>query len=402
MRVRLQRNKDKYLRRGYPWVFRNQIKSVEGDPQTGDVVSLEDSGGQYLGQGLFHTAAQIAVRFVTNDPSAIVDAALFAGRARAAAQARARWFGDATHARLVFGESDGLPGTVVDRYGGVITWSCLSAGVERHRDAILEELIGVTGASTVVERNDNPLREKDGLEQAVGVIRGALPGPVRIEESGVAYQVDVLNGPKTGFFIDQRFHRLLLRRFVCDRSVLDVFSADGGFGLQAAHAGAAEVCCVDSSAIAIARALGNAQLNGLTERVSFVQADALEELSRLASDGRRYDVVVLDPPAFAKRRRDVEGAERAYQSININALRVLGVGGLLATSSCSQAFDEEAFLKVIRYAAKRTGYQLRLLFRGCQPPDHPVLDSMPETSYLKFFLFQVVDDYVPTPDRQAR
>ena len=253
----------------------------------------------------------------------------------------------------------------------------------------------------IVERNDNVLRGKDGLPEGSGVLHGECPPLVRIKENGVSYDVDVLAGPKTGFFIDQRFHREQIRRYARDARVLDVFSADGGFGLQAAHAGASHVDLVDASAPAMERAQHNAETNGLADRVSFITSDALEWLAETADTESRYDLIILDPPAFAKRRRSLDDAERAYQSININAFRLLEPNGILATSSCSQAMTEEAFLKIVRYAARRAGRSLRLLFRGCQPPDHPVLDGMPETGYLKFYVFQAVTDAVPgTPSAQ--
>jgi 23S rRNA (cytosine1962-C5)-methyltransferase len=398
MQVILQRNKDKYLRRGYPWVFRNQIGRVEGEPATGSVVKVVGGDGSVFGQGLYHRDSQIAVRFVTPDVNATVDGAFFAARLVRAIEFRQRVFPDTTHARLVYGESDGIPGTIIDRYDNVLTWSSLSFGIEQHRELLLDTLSESLKPAAIVERNDNALRAKDGLAESIGVLRGECPPRIRIAENEVEYHADILSGPKTGFFIDQRFHRKHIRRYARGTRVLDVFTSDGGFGLQAAHAGALHVDCVDTSAAALERARHNAEANNVADRVDFHKADALQWLATAAEeDARRYGLVILDPPAFAKRRRDLEDAERAYQSININALRLLDDDGILATSSCSQALSEEAFVKLVRYSAKRAGRSLRLLYRGCQPPDHPVLDSMPETGYLKFFVFQAVRDQVPAP-----
>jgi 23S rRNA (cytosine1962-C5)-methyltransferase len=396
MQVHLQRNKDKYLRRGYPWVFRNQIKRIDGEPKAGGVARIFAHDGAFLGQGLLQPDSQIVLRFVTSDPEAVLDADFFVQRLRHAIALRRRAFPDVTHERVVFGESDGLPGTIIDRYGGVLTWSCLSFGMERHREALLDALKELFQPTAIVERNDNPLRAKDGLEPSTGVLFGDVPSPVEIIENGVRYHIDVIAGPKTGFFIDQRLHREHIRRYAAGSSVLDAFSSDGGFGLQAAHAGARSVRLIDISPAATARARHNAALNGLESTVSIEQADALELLGSMAKGDERFDLIILDPPAFAKRRRDVDQAERAYQSININAFRLLADDGILATSSCSQAIDQDHFLKIIRYAARKTGVGLRLLYRGCQPPDHPVLDSMPETENLKFFIFQLTGDLVPS------
>ncbi len=391
MPIILHPKKDKSVRRGYPWVFRNQIRDLEESPKSGSVVGVVSADGDHLGQALYHSRSQIALRMVTPDPAAVVDSDFFVERLREAVRFRQQILPEATHARLVYGESDGLPGVVIDRYGDFLTWTCISAGMEQYRDALLEAARQMVGARHVVERNDNVLREKDGLKQRSGFLSDEADPIATIVEAGLRFGVDVVGGPKTGFFIDQRFHRAHIRRYARSARVADVFCADGGFGLHAAHAGAVQVDLVDSSSAALDRAEKNAARNGLSERVSVHKADALSWLSQ-SSDKSKYDLVILDPPAFARRRRDVEQAVRAYQSININALRMLDRRGILATSSCSQALTEEHFLKIIRYAARKAGRTLRLLYRGCHPPDHPILDSMPETAYLKFFVFQCVED----------
>ncbi len=394
MRVVLKPNKDKFLRRGYPWVFRNLVERVEGDPEAGDVVQIADASGHIFGQGFYHDSSQIMVRFLTRDPDVSVDADFLRNRLLGAHRLRQAAVGPATHFRVAFGESDGLPGTVIDRYSDVLTWSCLCYGMERRREVLLDTLEELYTPAAIVERNDNPLREKDGLAQATGVLRGALPEVVRIEEEGVVFEVDVVGGPKTGFFIDQRLNRIMIRQMARGRSVLDVFCADGGFGLHAAAAGATHVQALDISESALDRARRNAEINGVADRFTFECTDAMTRLEEMVGESQ-YDLVVLDPPAFAKGRRHREQGTRAYQRVNINAMRLLKNEGILVTSSCSQAIDEDEFLKVLRYAGRKVGKRIRLLGRGYQPPDHPVLDSMPETRYLKLFVVQTLHDELP-------
>ncbi len=395
MRVTLRRNKDKNLRRGYPWVFSNQLGDIEGNPQSGDIVEIAGSDGKVYGLGIYHADSLIAVRFLTADTSRSIDASFFRERLERALAFRRQAFGDATHYRLVYGESDGMPGTIVDRYGDVLTWSTLSFGMAQRRDEILDILDDLLSPSAVIERNDAALREKDNLEPNVGLIRGTYEGPVEIIEEDVRFQVDVLGGPKTGFFIDQRLNRQFLRRFARGRKVLDVFCADGGFGLHAAAAGAESVHLLDSSGTALGRARRNAELNGLLDRVTFDESDALDRLGELVSEQATYDLIILDPPAFAKSRRQVDQATKAYQRINITALQMLRPGGILATSSCSQAVSEEVFVKILDYSVRRSGSNVRTIHRGFPSPDHPVLPTMPETHYLKFYVLEKLSDELP-------
>lgn len=400
MRVVLKTGKDKLLRRGYPWVFANQVHRIEGRPQTGDVVEIVAADGTVHGLGFYHAHSQIAVRFLTPDPSAAIDADFFRQRLERALSLRQAAFGNSTHYRLVFSESDGLPGTIIDRYGDVLTWTCLCYGMEQRRELLLDLLEDLLHPQAIVERNDSALREKDGLPQQRGILRGRYTGPVEIIEEGVRFNVDVLEGLKTGFFLDQRLHRPIVARLARGRRMLDVFSADGGFGIMAAAHDAAHVHLLDISEAAMTRARENAQCNGIAlSRLTFEVADALDRLGELVKAGATYELIVLDPPAFAKSKRHLDEARRAYQRININALQLLPPGGILATASCSQALEEEEFLKILHYSARRVGCALRLLYRGTQPPDHPVLEAMPETRYLKFFIFQKLADEAP-PVRQ--
>ncbi len=388
MQLILKPRQDKQLRRGYPWIFANQVARVEGAPGRGDVVPVINAEGESLGRGFYHDTSQIAVRMVTFDPDASVDAALFERRIHAAHAVRASYYPEASHYRVLYGDSDGIPGTIVDRYGDVLTWTSLSFGIEQHRDDLLDILSSLYRPRAIVERNDVWLRSKDDLPAQKGVLRGVYEEDVLIEEQGVTFAVDVVDGPKTGFFIDQRDHRACVSRFARDRRVLDVCCADGGFGLLAAAAGAASVDFIDSSAAALSRVQANAERNDIDSPLHFHHGDALDRLGELVDRGQQYDLIVLDPPAFAKSKRHLDTALPAYQRLNINALQLLSDRGILATSSCSQALKENEFVKLIRYCSRKTETPLSVLYRGFQPPDHPVLDAMPETHYLKFYVVQ--------------
>ncbi len=393
--VRLKSGKAKYLREGYPWIFRNLIQSTKGEPASGDVVRIFGDNDVCYGQGLYHIDSQIAVRFLTNNPHRAIDRAFWKERIEAALRRRRAVLKQLHACRLIFSESDGLPGTVVDKYGPVLTWSTLSYGMEQRREIILDILEEMLEPTAIIERNDHWLREKDGLEKQTGILRGQYGGPILIEEGDLRFSVDVLKGPKTGFFLDQVENRLRVGSIAEDRRVLDVFCADGGFGLHAAAGGASSVQMIDISTPALERVQENAERNNLSDRISIEQADALRHLGELVQNGEQYDLIILDPPAFAKSRRHIERATRAYQRLNICAWQLLGPGGLLATASCSPALDEQSFLDIVRYSARKAGTGMRILHRGSQPADHPVLDAMAETKYLKFYLLEKMADDVP-------
>ncbi len=393
-RVILKARGHKLLQKGYPWIFANQIARIEGTPHRGDVVDIYDAEGHFRGRGFYHDTSLIAIRFLTPEARPI-DRAFFAERLERALALRKEAFLKTTHCRILFSESDGFPGTIVDHYGDVLTWTCISYGMEQRRDMVLDLLEEYLQPKAIVERNDTPLRIKDDLPVQRGLLRGKLPPSIEIQEEDVRFLVDVLEGPKTGFFLDQRFHRMFIRPFARGKRVLDVFTADGGFGLHAAAAGAEEVTLLDVSPHALSRARTNATHNHLEARIRLVEADAMEQLVRWSKEGMQFDLIILDPPSFAKSRRHREQAIRAYQLININALNMLAPGGYLATASCSQAIDEETFYKILLYSTRKAGAHTRLLYRGFQPPDHPVLPSMPETYYLKFYFLQRMYDELP-------
>ena len=388
MKIFLKPKHEKQVLKGYPWIFANQVARIEGSARRGQIAHVFSSKKQPLGQGFFHDTSLIAVRLLTADANLEIDAHFFKQRFLEAKQLRESVFGDETHYRLIFSESDGFPGTIIDRYQDVFTWTCLSYGMEQWRDVVLDCIEQEYAPRSIVERNDVELRAKDELVNQTGILRGTDPGKVEISENGVKFYIDPLRGPKTGYFMDQRLHRKSTATFAKGKKVLDVCCADGGFGLQAAYSGAKSVHFIDRSASALERVKANANASDIHVPITLDEADALDRIEQLHNEGVTYDLIVLDPPGFAKSRRHIETATRAYQRLNIGALRLLSEKGILATSSCSQAIKEADFLKIVRYAARKANLPLKVLFRGYQPPDHPILDAMPETHYLKFFIFQ--------------
>lgn len=395
VRVTLRPSKDKYLQRGYPWVFKNQIEQIDGDPATGDVVEIAGAGGEVYGRGFYHADAVIAVRFLTTNLDRPIDEAFFRDRLLKALALRDAAFAGATHARLVYSESDALPGTLVDRYGDVLTWTTICAGMDRRRDLLLDLLEELVAPKAIIERNDAWLRGKDKLPEQTGVLRGSFEGVAEIEEHGVRFHVDPLHGAGTGFPIVHRAHRDLVRRLAARRRVLDVFCGEGGFSVAAACGGAEHVHGLDVSNLALERAEHNAALNDVADRFSIEQAEALDRIGKLVTEQPGYDFVILDPPPFAQSRRQVDDATRSYQRLNISALQLLPPGGLLATASSSPALSEDDFETLIDYSARKAGARLRLLHRGHQPADYPVLASMPETQYLSFYVFEKLADELP-------
>lgn len=392
----LKAKAERPLLAGHPWAYAGTVARVEGSPATGDPVTLATAAGDMLGVGLYHATAGVAFRLVSNNPDAHLDDAFWHGRLARALALRETFYaeaiagGDTRHYRLAFGEADGLPGTIVDRYGSVVTVSTLSSGMDRRLPILVDALRDLVRLTAIVERNDGPLRKKDGLDERKGVVDGTYDGPVEINESGVRCEVDVLGGLKTGFFLDQRLNRLVVRRLARGRTALDVFCADGGFGLHAAAGGATAVRFVDSSAGALDRVRANAARSGLDGvPIETERADALKRLGGMVDEGQRYGLVVVDPPAFTRSRQHVSVALHAYQRVNITAMQLTDDGGILATASCSQPISGDAFTAMLRHSARKAGVRLTLLHRAGQPPDHPVLDAMPETEYLKFHVYRV-------------
>ncbi len=373
---------------GHLWVFSNELEQIPEIP-AGSIVQVESSEGESFGTGLFNPTSLIAVRLLQSDNTEL-DHAFFTERFQSARTYRERLFAGETAYRFVFGESDFLPGLIIDRYGDYFAFQILSAGMEQRLDIIIRALLDIFPETRgIIEKNNSRLREIEGLELREGVLWGEIPGELIMEENGVRFGINLLEGQKTGYFLDQKLNRRRVQELAGGLRVLDCFTNQGGFALNAAKGGAARVLGLDSSAQAIERCRRNAELNGLTT-AEFADEEVFTWLEREANAGAEWDMVVLDPPAFTKSRKQVHAAKRGYEKINRYGIRLLPPEGLLVTGSCSHHISEEMFLGIIHEQAMREGRQMRLVFRGSQSPDHPVLFSMPETLYLKFFVFEVL------------
>ena len=389
-RVTVTEKGERSLRGGHPWVFDNVIER-ETDCADGDVVDVYSRKDRFLGLGFYNSRSRIRVRLLSRNANDRVDGEFFRRKVGWCVDYRRTVMGeDFDNCRLVFGEADGFPGLTVDRFGEVLVAEVLSLGMERWKDCVYDELLRLTGCTAVYERCDNPIRDKEGLPRHSGFARGDLPGVVRIRENGLFFDVNYVEGQKTGYFLDQKYNRAAAARLAGGRRVLDCFTHTGAFAIHCAAAGAEKVTAVDVSALALQSARHNAELNGLGN-VEFVQRDVFELLTELlAAKNHDYDYIILDPPAFTKSSATVESAYRGYKDINYRAMRLLPRGGYLATCSCSRFMTAELFRKMLREAAADAGVSLRQIEERRQSPDHPILWGVPETEYLKFYLFQVV------------
>ena len=393
---------ERSIKNGHPWVYGEEIRRAEGELADGGMTDVF-AGNAYMGTGFYNSRSRIAVRLVSRNANDVFDEAFWRRRIEyAVGYRRTVMTGeDFSCCRLIHGEADGMPGLTVDRYGGLLSVQIACLGMELIRNAVFRELVSVLeeagqAVTGVFERNDLPVREKEGLEQRKGWYR--LPDrPVpetavtEITENGVRYLVDVAEGQKTGFFLDQKYNRRAAARIAAGKRVLDCFTHTGSFGLNAAKAGAERVTCVDISSQAVEMARTNAERNGLTDRMDFLREDVFDLLTRLSEEKRRaYDSIILDPPAFTKSRDTAEAAARGYKEINRRAMKLLPRGGYLATCSCSHFMTDEMFRRMLASAARDAAVSLRQIEARQQAPDHPVLWNVPETEYLKFYLFQVV------------
>jgi 23S rRNA (cytosine1962-C5)-methyltransferase len=371
-------------------VFSNEVAAVEGGPVAGDLVTVLKTGGKFLGRGFYHPHSLIAVRLLTLDSAEAIDEEWFRRRLLAARDYRRRIYPEATACRAVHGEGDFLPGLVVDCYADCLSLQTFSAGMDRRKEELVVMLAEIFEARAVVERNESPLRDLEELPRQSGLLHGTLDGPVEVEEAGVRLEVDLLGGQKTGGFLDQRENRAVVRRYARDLRVLDVYCNDGWFTCQAAAGGASEVSGIDASEEAVRRAVANVERNDFGERCNFLVGDALQSLRSLRSERQAFDLVILDPPSFARSRKQVPQAKKAYGTLHREAMRLLRRGGMLATASCSHHVREDTFLEIVGRSAREMGRRLRWVHRGGQAPDHPILPEVPETQYLKFALFQVL------------
>ncbi|HVE48147.1 MAG TPA: class I SAM-dependent rRNA methyltransferase [Casimicrobiaceae bacterium] len=388
----LKPGRDKSLRRRHPWIFSGAIASVRGALESGATVAIESAEGESLAIAAWSPHSQIRARVWSFEPVA-VDAAFIRDRVQRAVAARERWF-DAQHSggRLVYAESDGLPGVIVDRYGDVVVLQLSSAGADKWRDAIVDALSEMTGANTIVERSDAEVRSLEGLAPRCEVLRGRVDGPVEFVEAGIEYGVDVIGGQKTGFYLDQRDNRRIVGSLAEGRDVLNVFCYTGGFSLAALAGGATRVVSMDSSQDALALARANLARNASLDRsrATWLEGDAFAELRKLRNVGEAFDIIVLDPPKFAPTAQHAERAARAYKDINLSAFRLLRPGGILATFSCSGGVTAELFQKIIAGAALDAQVDSVILAKLSASADHPVALAFPEGEYLKGLLLRKV------------
>ena len=394
--VTLKKGEGRTIKAGGAWIFDNEIDTITGRFKNGEVVTVHDFDGYPMGKGFINQNSKIRIRMMTRKPDQEIDEAFLKMRVKNAWEYRKTTV-DTSSCRIIFGEADFLPGLVIDKYEDVLVVECLALGMEQFKETIvnfLKDILAEDGIKIrgVYERSDANERTKEGLSKVKGFIGDAFDTNVEIVENGVYYMVDVANGQKTGFFLDQKYNRLAMQRICKGKKVLDCFTHMGTFALNAGIAGAADVTGLDISEYAVSQAEANARLNHLENTVHFRQANVLDELPKLAQAGEKYDVVILDPPAFTKSREATKNAIKGYREINMKGLKLVKDGGYLATCSCSHFMTQELLAKTVKEAAKATHKRLRQVEFRTQAPDHPILWAADESYYLKFYIFQVVEE----------
>lgn len=382
--------KEKRVYSGHPWIFRSDIARVEGNFMPGDIVSVFSSRNHFLAKAYYNPESQIALRIMSRRDEDINRELIF-HRVKEAIDYR-RKFADLRSCRLIFAESDRLPALIVDAFGDVLVLQCLALGMERFKQDVIDALVAELHPAGIWERNDVPVRRLEGLEMKTGLLYGQVPDRVIMTENGIRFSVDVKEGQKTGFFLDQKENRAAIAPFVTGKRVLDCFSHTGSFALHAGKYGASEVLGVDISGFACECAAENAKMNGLEDRVHFLEANAFDYLANGSRNGEKWDVIILDPPAFTKTRSAVESARRGYKEINLRAMKMINPGGYLVTCSCSQHILPEMFREIVSEAAGDARVQLRQVEFRTQGRDHPILPASPETQYLKCGIYQIWKD----------
>ena len=397
--VCIRKGQGRSLKAGGAWIYDNEIESVNGAFENGDMVTVEDFDGYPLGTGFINTKSKLTVRMMSRRKDTVIDSDFLEMRVRSAWDYR-KAVTDTSSCRVIFGEADFLPGIVIDKFSDVLVVESLALGIDRLKPVIVDKLRKVMAEDGIAirgvyERSDAKVRLQEGMERHKGFMGDAFDTKVEILENGVRYMVDVEDGQKTGFFLDQKYNRLAVQnlcRRIQPKQVLDCFTHTGSFALNAGLAGSAHVLGVDASELAVNQARENAALNGLTEQVQFECADVFDLLPRLEQEGRKYDVVILDPPAFTKSRNSIKNAVKGYREINLRGMKLVKDGGYLATCSCSHFMDPELFTKTIREAAGNVHKRLRQVEYRTQAADHPILWAADESYYLKFYIFQVCDE----------
>jgi len=394
--VALKKGEGRTLRAGGLWVYDNEIDSITGTVENGELVLVKDCNGYPMGIGFINRNSKITIRLLTRNKDAVIDKEFFRKRVKDAWEYRKKTV-DTSSCRVIFGEADYVPGMVIDKFEDILVVQSLALGIDRYKMLILDLLKEEMAADGIVirgiyERSDAKVREQEGMKREKGFLSEPFDTKVQIVENGVKYIVDVEDGQKTGFFLDQKYNRLAIQKLCKDARVLDCFTHTGSFALNAGIAGAKEVIGVDASDLGCRQAEENAKLNGLEDTVSFVCADVFELLPELEEKGEQFDVVILDPPAFTKSRNSVKNAMKGYREINMRGLKLVKPGGYFATCSCSHFMTPELFTEVIGQAARSVHRRLKQVEYRTQAPDHPILWSSEESYYLKFYIFQVCED----------
>lgn len=394
--VTLKKGEGRTLKSGGAWIYDNEIDTILGSFENGDIVTVHDFDGYFLGYGFLNTRSKIAIRMLTRKKDTVVDDAFLEARVQTAWDYRKQVI-DTASCRLIFGEADFLPGIVIDKFSDVLVVESLALGIDRLKPQILDAVKRVLAKEGITirgiyERSDAKVREQEGMERFKGFIGEPFDTKIEIVENGVKYMVDVQDGQKTGFFLDQKNNRAAIQRLCRGKRVLDCFTHTGSFALNAGIAGASEVIGVDASELGVNQARENAVLNHLENKVSFVCADVFELLPELEKKGEKFDVVILDPPAFTKSRNSIKNAVKGYREINVRGMHLVKDGGFLATCSCSHFMDPELFRKTIAEAARGAHKRLRQVEFRTQAADHPILWAADSSYYLKFYIFQVVDE----------
>ena len=387
----LKKNEDKRIRKGHLWVFSNEV-DTERSPlnqfSPGDTVQVVASDGQVMGSAYVNPGTLVCARLLSRKPAAKLGAKMFTTRIARALALRERFYSKPYY-RLIFGESDGLPGLVIDRFANVLSVQITTAGMERQKEPLLEVLVELIKPSAILLKNDNPQRELEGLSTESICAYGELPEQLIIEENNTQFKIDILKGQKTGWFYDHRSSRAELAKLAKDRTVLDLFSYVGGWGIPAALNHAQQVTCVDASSSAIALAEQNARLNQVSETMQFIQSDVFEYLKQARLDKKRFDIIILDPPALIKRKKDFKSGYEAYRRLNHLALQVLEKDGILVSASCSYHLSKANLHEILRSSARHIDRNLSIVATGGQAPDHPIHPAISETEYLKTYFCAV-------------
>ena len=388
-RVQLKRKIANRILNGHPWIFANEVEKWDGDPKAGDIVDVYFSDGKFAGKGYFNAQSQIIIRLLTTEKKVVIDDEFFLNRIKECWEYR-KQIGYTENCRLVFGEADGLPQLIIDKFNDYFVIQTLALGIDTWKPAIVKALNAIFKPKGIFERNDVPVRELEGLPQQKGFLSSPFDTKIIIKENGLQFHVDIENGQKTGYFLDQQDNRRAIQHIVKGAEVLGAFTYTGTFEIHAAHYGAKSVLGLDISENAVQQANKNAQLNGLENIVQFQTANAFDVLKQWSKEDKRYDVVMLDPPAFTKSRATIQKAITGYKEINLRGMKLIKPGGFLVTSSCTNLVHPELFLQVIDMAAKDARRKIRQVTFQTQSSDHPIVWNMENTHYLKFLIVQVL------------